>query len=80
MSKQSLQNLLDSPDVSPESTPKRVQPSTELKLDLWGLRQGESLLQESSKLQQLKLNGAEIADLYGLAFLPSLEFHEHFKH
>lgn len=76
MSKQSLLNLLESPDVSQESSPERVQPITELKLDLWGLRQGESLLQESSKLQQLNLNGAEVADLYGLAFLPSLEFHE----
>ena len=71
-----LQTLLDSQEVALESNLDKVQPTTELKLDLWGLRQGESLIQESPKLQQLALNQEEVADLHGLAFLPSPEFHE----
>jgi uncharacterized protein with von Willebrand factor type A (vWA) domain len=75
MNAEPLQTLLDSQEVATESTLDKIQPTTELKLDLWGLRQGESLLQESLKLQQLALNKEEVADLHGLAFLPSLEFH-----
>ncbi|MFZ9862285.1 MAG: hypothetical protein ACO3GX_14535, partial [Gemmataceae bacterium] len=75
MSAEPLQTLLDSQEVATDSTLDKIQPTTELKLDLWGLRQGESLLQESLKLQRLALNKEEVADLHGLAFLPSLEFH-----
>ena len=76
MNPEPLQTLLDSQEVATESTLDMIQPTTELKLDLWGLRQGESLLQESPKLQQLALSKEEVADLHGLAFLPSPELHE----
>ena len=76
MNAQPLQTLLNSQEVASEFNLDKNQPATELKLDLWGLRQGESLLQESPKLQQLALTKEEVADLHGLAFLPSLEFQE----
>ena len=72
MNEESLQSLLDTPAMPSEP----IQQQTELKLDQWGLRQGESLLEESPKLQHMGLNSTEMADLHGLGFLPDLEFHE----
>ena len=76
MNEELLKNLLDSSEGSIDSTFDRAHPATELSLDLWSLRQGESLLQESLKLQQLALSKEEVADLHGMAFLPNLEFHK----
>ena len=63
MNAQPLQTLLNSQEVASEFNLDKNQPATELKLDLWGLRQGESLLQESPKLQQLALSKEEVADI-----------------
>ena len=76
MNEESLQSLLETPVMQPESKSELIQQQTELKLDQWGLRQGESLLEESPKLQHMGLNSTEMADLHGLGFLPDLEFHE----
>jgi len=76
MNAESLQNLLETPAMLTERKSEPIQQQTELKLDHWGLRQGESLLEESPRLKALGLNANEMADLHGLGFLPDLEFHE----
>lgn len=76
MNNETLQTLLDTPAILVDSKSNQTQHQTELVMDFWGMRQGESLLQESPKLQQMGLSAYEMADLHGLAFLPDLEFHE----
>lgn len=76
MNGETLETLLNKSETTVESNSEPIQHATELKLDQWSLRQGEDLLQESFKLQQWALTSTEVADLYGIAFLPNLEFHE----
>jgi len=75
MNGETLETLLNKPETTVESNSEPIQHATELKLDQWSLRQGEDLLQESFKLQQWALTSTEVADLYGIAFLPLPEFH-----
>ena len=76
MKEEPLQTLLESPEMPAVLQKEPIQQPTELKLDLWDLRQGESLLRESPKLQQMALSKEEVSDLHGMAFLPELQFHE----
>jgi len=76
MTEERLQTLLVSPEIPAVLQKEPIQQPTELKLDLWDLRQGETLLSESPKLQQMALSKEEVSDLHGMAFLPELQFHE----
>ena len=76
MKEEPLQTLLESPETPTVLQKEPIQQPTELKLDLWDLRQGESLLRESPKLQQMALSKEEVSDLHGMAFLPELQFQE----